>query len=149
MKCRWKMNDTTYVDVEPWWKQTIRGKTEVLGEKPVPNQHLPPQITNGLGCDRIRPSRLQPAIETLYGHNICSVYSLIPTQIAAFLEVKPCTSIKIKSFKHFGGSAFTLCTPMMRQNINSKSWLLRTNLHGVTSQNTRKLTLAAFQTSLL
>jgi hypothetical protein len=46
---------------EQWWKQTIRGETELLGENPVPIQHLSPQIQNGLGWDQIRPSRLQTA----------------------------------------------------------------------------------------
>jgi hypothetical protein len=38
------------------WNETDRGKTEVLGEKPVPVPLCPPQIPHGLTRDRTRAS---------------------------------------------------------------------------------------------
>jgi hypothetical protein len=40
---------------EHWWNDTDRGKTEVLGEKPVTVPLCPPYSSRGLACDRTRP----------------------------------------------------------------------------------------------
>jgi len=128
---------------------SYEGKAEVLGKKPVSIQHLLPQITNGLGCDQIRSSRLQTAkkpSETLHGHNLCSVNTLILIESAAFLDVTPWTSIeKLQTFRR--KYLHTLCTLKMGQKSNLKNWWLSTNLHVFTSQNTRKLTIAVAKTS--
>jgi hypothetical protein len=41
------------------WKKIDRGKTEVLGEKPVPVPLCPPQIPHGLTRDRTRASTVR------------------------------------------------------------------------------------------
>jgi hypothetical protein len=43
--------------MEHWWNEIDRGKTEVLGEKPVPLLRCPPQIPHGLTRDRTRRFR--------------------------------------------------------------------------------------------
>jgi hypothetical protein len=71
---------------------------------------------------------------------------LIPTQIVAFLDVTPWTSIE--SYKHFGESIFTQFVPWRgRQKVNSKSWWLFTKLHGFTFHKARILTLTVVKTS--
>jgi len=44
-----------WFNMEHWWND-IDGKTEVLGEKPVPFPLCPPQISHGLAWDRTQAS---------------------------------------------------------------------------------------------
>jgi hypothetical protein len=52
-------NDSFFRVMEHRWNEIDRGKTEVLGEKPVPVPLCPPQIPHGLTRDRARASAVR------------------------------------------------------------------------------------------
>ena len=55
-----KMNNFLFfLIMEHLWNETDRGKTEVLGQKPVPVPLYPPQIPHGLTQDRNRASTVR------------------------------------------------------------------------------------------
>ena len=67
-------------------------RREVLGEKPVPIQNLPPQITNG--SDVIKSHLRGNRPPNKHPRNCKAIVPLIPIQIAAFLAVTPRNSIE-------------------------------------------------------
>jgi hypothetical protein len=55
----------------------LTGKTEVLGEKPVPVPLFPPQIPHGLTRDRTRASAVRGRrlnVLSLTRHGVCGYY---------------------------------------------------------------------------
>ena len=48
-----------WMSMEQWWNDTDRGKTEVLGQKPVPVPLSRPQISNGLTWNQARDSAVR------------------------------------------------------------------------------------------